>query len=227
MLTSFHIKILAAISMVIDHIGYVFFPKLLIFRIIGRLSFPLFAWLIGEGEKHTKNFNMYVARLIGLGIISQPLYYLLFDLWRPNILAALALGLLAIRLDKITDLKIGFTLLFAGIAQLINAESGAYGVLLIVFLSKFEAKSVRWWIAWIVFNLICVLPLAIESLEQSYQFFAVLAPLFLLQWKGEPGLKTKWFYLFYPLHLAILWGIQFSINKGYYLLPVNVTPWIK
>lgn len=204
MLTSFHIKLLAAILMVIDHIGYVFFPNLLIFRIVGRLSFPLFAWLIGEGEKYTKNFNLYLTRLIALGIISQPVYYILFHQNYLNILAALALGLLAIRLDKVTNLKVAFTFLLAGIAQLINAESGAYGVLMVVFLSKFEAKSVRWWIGWFVFNIICVIPLAINSLGLSYQFFAVLAPLFLLLWKGEQGPKGKWFYAFYPVHLAIL-----------------------
>ena len=49
------LKIIAAISMVIDHVGLMFFPTLKILRIIGRLAYPIFAFMIAEGCYYTKN----------------------------------------------------------------------------------------------------------------------------------------------------------------------------
>ncbi len=206
-MTSFHIKILAAILMAIDHIGAVFFPDILAFRIVGRLSFPLFAWLIGQGEKYTKNFKLYLFRLIILGIATQPIYYLLFQIPRPNILATLALGLIAIRLDKITKLKFVFTLIFALLAELINSEYGAYGILMIAILSNFNPNNIPWLIQWILLSLS---PLILPKFP-DYQLFAIFAPLTLIKYNGEPGKKAKWFYLFYPVHFAIFYWVKFMI----------------
>lgn len=65
------IKIIAALSMVIDHIGYMFFPNLIIFRIIGRMSFILYSFCLAEGMKHTKSQKKYLIRLIILALISE------------------------------------------------------------------------------------------------------------------------------------------------------------
>lgn len=199
-MTSFQIKLLAAILMVIDHIGQVFFPNILAFKAIGRLSFPLFAWLIGQGEKYTHNFKIYLLRLIGLGLISQPFYYFLFQDYRPNILLTLALGLLAIRLDKITHLRLVFTCILALVAQLIQTDYGAYGVFLIVLLSYFDSKKIIAWVLWIFLNLGTPIVYSIHPI----QLLAIFAPFILLTWNGQQGQKAKWFYWFYPLHLAVL-----------------------
>ncbi|MBO7736222.1 MAG: hypothetical protein J6S22_00120, partial [Clostridia bacterium] len=61
------IKILAAIAMVVDHVGLLFFPFNPIFRMIGRLAFPLFAYMIAEGCKYTKNKWKYLLLMAGLG----------------------------------------------------------------------------------------------------------------------------------------------------------------
>ncbi len=195
--------------MVIDHVGVVFFPKIVVLRIIGRLSFPLFAWLIGQGEKYTRNFNIYLLRLIIFGLASQPIYYLLFQSLRPNILATLALGLLGIRLDKLTNLEIVFTLICAIIAQLIDAEYGVYGILVIFLLSKFNFNSIPWWITWISLNLLTLH-------FSSYQIYALLTPLIIALYNGEQGQKAKWFYFFYPLHIAALFLIKIFILSSLY-----------
>ncbi|WP_442942063.1 TraX family protein [Nostoc sp.] len=52
-LSAFNIKILAAVFMVMDHVCYLLMPEFVILHFIGRLSFPLFAWLLAKGEKHT------------------------------------------------------------------------------------------------------------------------------------------------------------------------------
>ena len=49
------LKIIAMISMVLDHVGLVFFSDFEIFRILGRLAFPIYAYMIAEGCTHTKN----------------------------------------------------------------------------------------------------------------------------------------------------------------------------
>ncbi len=198
-MTTFQIKLLAATLMVCDHIGAAIFPNILILRFLGRLSFPLFAWLIGQGEKHTNNFNAYLFRLIVLGLLSQPIYYLLFQSSRPNILATLALGLLAIRLDKITNLKVLFTLFFAALAQLIDAEYGAYGVITITLISKLNYHSHFWWIKWTLLNLLTLFTPGFLF----YQVLALPAPI-IISWNHKQGQKARWFYPFYPLHLTLL-----------------------
>ena len=70
------LKIIAIITMLIDHIGYVFFPDRIELRIIGRISFPLFAYCIAVGFLYTSNIKKYILRLAAFSILSQPFYVL-------------------------------------------------------------------------------------------------------------------------------------------------------
>ena len=72
------LKIIAAIAMLIDHIGMMFFPKAVIFRIIGRLAFPIFAFMIAESAKYTKNKLKHFMLMFSLALVCQVVYYL-FD----------------------------------------------------------------------------------------------------------------------------------------------------
>ena len=69
------LKILAAILMVVDHIGVLFFPTNILFRAIGRLSFPLFAFMIAESAKYTKNKLKHFLMMFGLALICQIVYF--------------------------------------------------------------------------------------------------------------------------------------------------------
>ena len=92
------LKLIAASTMLIDHIGYIFFPNIIWLRIIGRISFPLFAYCIVVGFLYTRDIIKYSMRLGIFGIISQPFYVLAFDLsWSElNIFPSLLMGLLMI-----------------------------------------------------------------------------------------------------------------------------------
>lgn len=79
------IKILACITMLIDHIGLLFFPKQILFRIIGRISMPLFAYCIARGIKNTKNVKNYVFRILLIAIVSQIPYMLMIDYFELNV----------------------------------------------------------------------------------------------------------------------------------------------
>lgn len=65
------IKIIAMLTMLLDHVGQVFFLNMIIFPIVGRLALPLFAWGIVNGYKKTRNFKMYSLRILILAIVSQ------------------------------------------------------------------------------------------------------------------------------------------------------------
>ena len=63
------LKIVAAVSMLLDHIGVVFFPHVAVFRILGRLALPIFAFMIAEGCRYTKNRLRYFLTIFGLGVL--------------------------------------------------------------------------------------------------------------------------------------------------------------
>lgn len=201
-LNSYQIKILAALFMVFDHVGVVFFPNLLLFRIIGRLSFPLFAWLLTQGERYTRNFKQYLLRLILLGLISQPLYLLALSGTRLNILFTLSLGLITLRLSRQFR---QFQYLIWGLsivaAELLRVEYGAYGMVAIWLFSAFR-PSLVWWAAWIGLHLLVI---AVGAELGLFQLPAVVTPLLVHLTNSQKGPSARWFYSFYPLHLLILY----------------------
>lgn len=78
-MTAFVLRIIACVTMLIDHIGYVFEDELaavdpllpVIFRLIGRIAFPLFAFGIAEGVTHTSSPKKYLLRMLLFAVISQ------------------------------------------------------------------------------------------------------------------------------------------------------------
>ena len=86
------LKIIAIVTMVIDHVGHILYPDLLFLQMIGRLAFPIFAYLIVLGVESTKKPVKYMVTLLVFAIISQVPYYLAFDIQpfeRLNILFSL------------------------------------------------------------------------------------------------------------------------------------------
>ena len=79
-LTSNKIKLLALITMLFDHIGIILFPEVVFFRVIGRLSFPLFAFMISEGAKYTRNRLRYFLVILGSGLVCQIPYMIYIDI---------------------------------------------------------------------------------------------------------------------------------------------------
>ena len=69
------LKIIAVISMLIDHIGYILLPEVAFLRYIGRLAFPIFAYMIAEGCRYTKNRAKYLGMIAGMAVIFQAVYF--------------------------------------------------------------------------------------------------------------------------------------------------------
>ena len=96
-MSAFTLKMIALVTMVIDHVGAVFFPDLIWLRYIGRLSMPIYAFLLAEGYRKTRNFLHYALRLALFAVLSEVPYDLLFqgrvlEFSRQNILFTLLTG---------------------------------------------------------------------------------------------------------------------------------------
>lgn len=230
LVTAFEIKVIAIVTMLIDHIGLAFFlssPYYLIFRLIGRISFPLFAWAIANGAHHTKNVKHYMARLFVFAFISQ-IPYLLFHQHRDssffqfNIFFTLFLGLIVIfLLNRIKNEYFRALLIVSAafMAEVFHFEYGAAGLLTIVVFYLFFADLKKAFIYLIViFSSIYLLPVILEYKIAGrvnvdavilMQPLAVVSILFISRYNQKEGLKLKYiFYIFYPLHLFILYLIQ-------------------
>ncbi|MCI8587180.1 MAG: hypothetical protein HFJ49_01040, partial [Clostridia bacterium] len=148
-MTSFLLKIIGIISMAFDHIGLTILNKLSFFNLIGRLSFPIFAFQATEGYVHTKNFKNHIMKLLLFACISQ-IPFMLFistfsnDIFSLNVLFTFILGLLAIYFyDKSTNKLLGtlLVLLFGIIAELLKTDYGIYGVFLMFVFYIFKNKK--------------------------------------------------------------------------------------
>ena len=91
-----HLKLIAAATMLLDHMGILLFPYVLIFRILGRLSFPIFAFMVAEGCHYTQNKWRHLGLIAGLGVICQAVYFLVSGSDRINVLLTFSGSILLI-----------------------------------------------------------------------------------------------------------------------------------
>lgn len=204
---NFTLKMIAIITMVIDHVGYTLFPQVTELRAIGRISFPIFCFLIVEGFYHTRNTWNYLTRLIIFALLSEIPFDLAFHggpfNWSyQNVFITLALGLCAIFcLEELNARRIFLIPLAAifVIADLCKCDYGAGGVLLIcMFYITKENKLIQ--------CLLCTLILYV--FYGTFELYGTIALLPILLYNGKRGPSPKMiFYWFYPLHLLILYGI--------------------
>lgn len=207
--------------MLIDHIGFLFFPQTIIFRVIGRITFPLFAFLIAEGSIKTQNINQYLKRLLVFSLISQiPYSFFIYlageNIFQLNIFFTLAFGLLLIKFlqEKKYPIFVLFLFTFIIISTIISFDYGIYGVLLILSFYLFIKKPLAGLLALISLTLIETTFRENGQIYFQNQIFSVLALLPIVFYKGKQGTKiNKWFfYWFYPVHLFIL-SIIYLIYK--------------
>lgn len=213
-MTIFIVKIIACITMVLDHIKYVYEPSQnFITEYFGRISFPLFAFLLTEGYVHTSNLKKYAGRLILFGLISQ-IPFMIFRTyvgeWKMlNIMATLLLGLGTITAyDKIKDKDIAIliVLFLVILGKFLKVDYGAYGVLLIFVIYLFKDKKLLLVISYIGIILLHYFLRDALNMSNIYSIIFTIIPVFImLLYNGKQGKKLKYFfYLFYPVHLVII-----------------------
>lgn len=206
--------------MVLDHIKYAI-PETTCFATmyLGRMSFPLFAFLAGEGFAHTSNLKKYVKRLIIFALISQipfMLFRTLVGEWKMlNILFTLLFGLSAItvfdKLDKKYFLSIPMIAFFVFLGELLNVDYGGYGVacVWVLYISR-KHKFLRI-VIFAILNFIYYQNRLLSCSLGSFisYFFAIFPAVILVLYNGKLGYKIKYlYYVFYPMHMVILYLIN-------------------
>lgn len=214
-ITHEELKLIACITMLIDHIGAVFFCGQF-FRVIGRISFPIFCFLIAEGAAHTRNPGKYVMRIFLSALISEVPFDLLFyesvTLRHQNVLFTLFLGLIMIIWTRRTRYKICPILICALLAELFCTDFGACGVLLIGVFSFADRCPHRRPVQLLAMTLIFLaMPGASIEINGTYvglQMFGLLSLIPISLYHGQKRMKNNgialFFYLFYPAHMVIL-----------------------
>lgn len=219
-LSNNQLKLIAMATMVLDHVGLMLLPELPLLRVLGRVSFPIFAYMIAEGCAHTRSRTAYFWKLAGLAAACQIVFALSEGSCYMGILVTFSLSVLTIfTVDAHKNARSAGTLaalaaVIAGVLFLTIAapllwmeygfqvDYGLPGVLLPVTVYYLPEKREKLLCAG------CILA-AMGLIFGGLQWFGLLAlPLLWLynQRRGRARLKYL-FYIFYPAHLVMIWLI--------------------
>lgn len=225
-LDAFQLKLIAISAMLIDHVGAVFFPHILAFRMVGRLAAPIFAFFIAEGYLKTRSVKKYGVRLMFFALISMLPYSLVFENSPFNILFDLFLGLMVIyysqKLGKEYQ-KWGLVIAAACIAILLQTD-GRMGISTLVYLFyrfREDRSSLIKGMAILYLGIPMVYTLYDLAAGQGFLSnhlliwlmpLSLLALLLIFQYNGERGKSLKfWFYTFYPGHLVLIYTLTYLL----------------
>ena len=207
-LDSFQLKCIAIVSMALDHTGAVLYPSQIWLRCLGRIAFPIFCFLIVEGFFHTHDVRRYMGRLGVFALISEIPYDLAFrgvplEYAHQNVFFTLLIGIgMMILLERNREwpVKAVILLLTMWLAVLIRSDYNFRGILLIFVFYIFHESR------WLAVTAGGLWNFLYQGVIQKYGVLSVL-PLAL--YNGERGRKMKYFfYIFYPAHLLLLYGIS-------------------
>ncbi|MBR5122272.1 MAG: hypothetical protein IKU91_01815 [Anaerotignum sp.] len=194
--------------MLIDHIGMMFFPTVLGFRAIGRLSFPLFAFGIAQGVAYTSDFRKYFLRILIAAVVSQPIYLKAFEVSSLNPLFMLAWGAMALYLWK-QERKAMAGILLLGSA-FVDMSYGWYGVWTIFFFGFYGMQDSLCFYGQVIINVLYGLTKGAWVQILSLFSFSFLDGKWRIQALSKK-LPRYFFYVFYPLHLLVLVGIRVAL----------------
>lgn len=234
------LKIIAALSMLVDHIGFILLPDVHFLRIIGRIAFPIYAFMIAEGCVYTKNRLRYFLSVFLLGMGCQTVYNIYDSNAQMGILITFSLSILAVyAMQYLKDALFGAesscvkrcvttVVFFSAVAGIyffnkrFHLDYGFWGCMAPAFASLFrkpQSSTSAFWekldnrMLHILMLGICLVLVSCVAAEfQIYSLFAI--PLLMLYSgkRGKPQMKY-FFYIFYPAHLVALECISFFITQ--------------
>lgn len=221
------LKAVAAVAMLLDHIGAELFPQVILLRIIGRLAFPIFSYFIYEGFYYTRNRKRYFLRTFLLGLVCVAAYYLYSGEMYGNVLITFSLSMVVLYgletgrrygsgTGRFRLFGVIYAVLCIAAALSINArfpvDYGMLGILLPAIAELTGAwngkRNRRSSITGFAGGL-----LLLSVYMGGIQYFSLLAVPLLLAYngrRGEANLK-QFFYWFYPVHLAAIGAISMLI----------------
>ena len=232
------LKLIAMITMFVDHAGKMLFPEYPIMRVIGRMAFPIYAYCIAAGCVYTKNPLNYLKRIVLLALISQPFYAVALghetkamyaysfaeepvraalnfyvQSWaKPSILLSLAFGILIIW--TIRERHLIFTAALALLCWKMQ-NSFDYGIRGLILMTLFYMFASKWWISLPVMLSYMVwwgmkgAGYEIFDVRFGIQMFALLSlPLIYIHTKSKIRINKWLFYFYYPAHLVAIMALD-------------------
>ena len=219
------LKIIAAIAMVIDHIGSYLFPQMMLLRIIGRLAYPIFAFMIAEGFEHSKNRRRYMMRMVAMavllqlvyGIVMKSLYQCIFVTFSLSIALCMVADNAMKRTNPLNLILLALSVIGVWFVTTILPDAlnktdfwidyGFFGVMLPVTVFMAKTKCAKLFIFTVM---LCFLWMTYGYV----QVFALMTVPLIALYNGEKGkLRMKnFFYIFYPAHMVVIYLIKLLID---------------
>ena len=236
-ISSAGLHILAMVFMLMDHLWATVFTNAGWLTAVGRLAFPIFAFMIVEGYTHTKNLKKYVLRLLVFAVITEIPFNLMVGnsviyYTHQNVLWTFLIGIGLIHINELARKKeklwlnaltmalttiAGFALGFVTFV-----DYNAAGILTVLLFYFFRGR--KWWcylgqlVGLYYINVELLQGLFFEvtlfghEIEIVQQGLALLSLAFIWLYRGRQGKKSKAFqyfcYAFYPAHMLILWLVS-------------------
>lgn len=224
------LKVLAVMSMVVDHCAYFFVNHdtvaCEVMRTFGRIAFPVFAFLIAEGFSHSHNRMKYFLTLLGFAVVSEVPWYLLNgNDGTHNVMFTLAIGVVAIsafdRLREHPILSICSIILFSFLAWQFGSDYDWRGILMIDIFYMLQRRTIEPWIernqinfpGLAILQIAFTLPLMIHYGTVG----AIMASCAIFLYDGTRGFISgnvaKYaFYAIYPIHLLLIAGLMMIMD---------------
>ena len=223
-MSSFALHIIAMIFMLCDHMWATILDYEWL-TCIGRIAFPIFAFLITEGYIHTSNINKYIKRMVIFAIITEIPFNLMVSAspiypFHQNVLWTFVISLLTLKYLNFDNTKnifksILIIILAIIIATITMCDYFGAGVMMVVGFYIFRKSKLLQLLMMIYVNMILIQGYSypIDIAGYTYYFpqqgFAIVSLIFIWLYNGKQGYHAKWFkifcYAFYPLHMLILY----------------------
>ncbi|MBQ7907140.1 MAG: hypothetical protein IJ309_04105 [Clostridia bacterium] len=220
------LKLIALVSMTIDHVGYHLYPSIEILRIIGRIAFPIFAYMVAEGCFYTRNKEKHLGLMWAVAVVCQVVMSIATGNLQMCIFVTFALSTSVIYvIDKAIEKK--------GWLQYLIASIVCVAVLVITAVLPSVIKSIPFGVEYGIFGVLLPVavrftptrPLKLASCAMML-IFLCLSTLWTIQWyclialiplafysgkRGKLNLKYL-FYIYYPAHIVVIMAIKLLIK---------------
>ena len=234
------LKILATVTMLIDHIGAILVyeaylnawnagnyalsnalvPVYQAMRIIGRVAFPIYCFLLVEGFYHTKDVKKYMKRLFRGLLLSEIPFDLAFsgrlDWTESSVMVTLLAGCaMMFCMERLQGYRKILPILPAAIlCDLLGSDYGGHGIAIIamLYLTRGIPREKLWRALCFPVVLWFGATITVAGLEIPMELVGLVSLIPIFGYEGRKLTTSKWirkaFYLFYPMHLLALWGLE-------------------
>lgn len=241
-LTASTLKLIACVSMVIDHVGAYILTDVEILRVLGRLAFPIFAFFIAEGCRYTRRPLRRFLMVFGLGLVCEAVYYIVSGTIEGGILITFSMSIVLIHALRGCKKSLAagswgrgilwgatFLLLVTAVwcfnVYILRVNYGFWGVMLPVFAALPDYREgetprfmrafghVGWRVA--CFSVGLLLLCITRGFWRDIQTYSLFALPLLALYNGRPGARgLKYgFYVFYPGHLVVIYAVDWLLQR--------------